>query len=143
MNVRIRKAEPDELRWVNEQYSKIKFRPSVYEQEFIAIAEVEGARVGVGRLVSIDANTLELGGMYVEDKCRGFGLAKNLVKFLLHHAQQKIVYCLPFAQLERFYTGFGFEPVAETGEVPEKVLQKWEWCQQTYPQPTLLLHIKA
>ncbi|MDX5437672.1 MAG: GNAT family N-acetyltransferase [Pontibacter sp.] len=140
MNVTIRKAEPEELEWINEQYSKVRFRPSVYEQEIIAIVEVEGERVGIGRLVSINESCLELGGMYIKEKCRGFGLAKSIVTYLLHQTEQKTVYCLPFSHLHRFYEQCGFEPVADTSNVPEQVLEKWEWCQQTYEQPTLLLY---
>lgn len=139
MNVTIRQAVQEELEWVNEQYRKVQFQPSIFEQEVIAIVEVEGERVGLGRLVNIDEQNLELGGMYVIEKCRGYGLARNLITYLLHHAEQKMVYCLPFEHLQQFYMGCGFEPVTDKSNVPDKVIEKWEWCQQTYPEPTLLL----
>ena len=143
MEILIRKAAQEELAWVNEQYDKVQFRHSVFAQEFIAIAEVDGIRAGVGRLVSINDHALELGGMYVAVNYRGLGLARSLVAYLLRHAQQKTVYCLPFAHLEGFYTSCGFRPVTDTSSVPAKVLQKREWCLKTYPQPTLLLHLQV
>ncbi|MEJ8803354.1 GNAT family N-acetyltransferase [Pontibacter sp. H249] len=139
MNILIRNAAPEELTWVNEQYDKIQFKHSVYEREVIAIAEVEGARAGVGRLVTINKDNLELGGMYVSDGYRGLGLAKQLVLYLLRQTENKTIYCLPFAHLQSFYIARGFAAVASVDQVPEEIIQKWEWCQQAYPQPTLLL----
>lgn len=141
MRIYLIKAAPDDLAWVNEQYDKVRFRRSVYEREHIVIAEVDGVRAGIGRLVSIDANNLELGGMYVGEDFRGLGLARSIVLYLLGQAQEKPVYCLPFAHLESFYTSCGFRPVAAIANVPEKLAQKWKWCQKTYPQPTILLQI--
>ena len=140
MNILIRKALLKDLPWVNEQYDKVQFKHSVYEREFIAIAEVEGAPAGIGRLVSIDEGNLELGGMYVQDEYRGLGVAKGIVLYLLQQAKNKTVYCLPFAHLENFYSACGFAPVHDIAHVPEEVVQKWEWCQNMYPQPTLLLY---
>lgn len=135
----IRKAQPTELNWVNAQYQQINFQLSDYSNELIAIAEVNSKKAGVGRLVTVDGNTLELGGMYVLENYRKDGVARTIVSFLMAQVQHKTLYCLPFEHLQHFYESCGFKPVTDLLKVPEKVLQKWEWCNQTYPNKTLLL----
>ncbi|MBC5774960.1 GNAT family N-acetyltransferase [Pontibacter sp. KCTC 32443] len=125
--------------WVNAQYQKISFQLSNYSNELIAIADVSGERAGVGRLVTINANALELGGMYVLKAFRKHSIARSIVKFLLSQVEGKTLYCLAFEHLQDFYKSCGFAPVTNLEHVPEKVLQKWEWCNKTYPSKTLLL----
>ncbi|MDX5421540.1 MAG: GNAT family N-acetyltransferase [Hymenobacteraceae bacterium] len=139
MHIQIRRALPEEMAWVNGQYEKVQFQPSKYEQEIILIAEVGGAKAGLGRLVRVNEQVLELGGMYVADAYRGMGLARKLVGELATQAQNKTLYCLPFEHLQGFYMSCGFVPVQEIDAVPEKVREKWVWCNRTYAQRTLLL----
>ena len=136
----IRKALPTELDWVNVQYQQINFQLSDYQNELIAIAEVNGEKAGVGRLVTIDERALELGGMYVLENFRKYGVARTIVSFLLAQVKDKTLYCLPFEHLQNFYVSCGFKPVTGLSKVPDKVLQKWEWCNQTYSGKTLLLY---
>lgn len=65
----IRRAKKEELEWINSKYSQIDFVHSNFEKEIIAISEHKGERCGLGRIVIIDQNNCELGGMF-----RQFGI---------------------------------------------------------------------
>jgi GNAT superfamily N-acetyltransferase len=140
--IELRLAERSELDWVNQCYDEVGFVHSHFDNEIIAIAEVAGEKAGLGRLVAIDANHLELGGMYVFEAFRGQGVAKKIVEFLLKYAKpHQTIYCIPFEHLHHFYKRFGFAPCQLLEKVPTAVLEKYRWCQQTYETPTLLLAV--
>jgi len=140
MKIKIRAASEIDMDWVNQKYKEVDFVPSILEKEIIAIAEYEGQRAGIGRLVTIDVAHAELGGMYVFEPFRGKGIAKELVKFLLEQARSfKTVYCVPFEHLSSFYMGFGFISCSNLERVPHEVATKYQWCKSHYPQPTSLL----
>lgn len=138
----IRRAKKTELEWVNQCYDQAGFIHSNFEKEVIAIAEWEGQKAGLGRLVQIDTQNLELGGMYVLEPFRGKGIAKELVKFLLSHVKplQK-VYCIPFEHLLPFYRECGFDICQDLEQAPQKLVEKLLWCKKAYPHPTLLLKL--
>lgn len=136
----IRTAKETEMEWINARYDEVKFVHSNFEKETIAIAELEGQRAGIGRLVTIDSNHLELGGMYVFEPYRKQGVAGAIVDFLLkHRTMARTVYCIPFEHLASFYKGFGFVACTDLQNVPKEVLDKCCWCKETYSQPTSLL----
>ena len=136
----ILQARPDKIAWVNGIYEKIDFKRSDYECEFIAIAEVNGDKAGVGRLQQIESEVGELGGMFVDEKFRGCGLASKIVGCLIENsAPYSTVYCLPFSHLEGFYRSFGFGSVVDTTLVPKGILAKHQWCNSTYDNEVLLL----
>lgn len=136
----VRRAHPEEITWINAQYQSIEFKPSVYERELIAIAEVEQQKAGLGRLVSINETVAELGGIYVLPDYRGDGIAGKIVEFLLQQSESfEQVFCLPFEHLQSFYSKYGFVTVNNHNHVPTEVLEKYQWCKQIYTQNTLLL----
>ena len=141
-NIQISWCGEDEIEWVNEEYKKINFKISNLETDQIAIATYKGEYAGIGRLCQIEDTVFELGGMYVISNCRGLGIARKIVKFLL---ESKItgatVYCLPFAHLQVFYESEGFQEVSKEAiaQVPEEILGKHRWCNETYPHEVLLL----
>ena len=140
MNVTIRKAFRCELEWLNARYDEVGFRHSDFNRELIAIAEVEGNKAGLGRLVTIDSNTAELGGMYVFTEYRGYGVAGKIVEFLLQHSGRfKQIFCLPFAYLKDFYGKYGFVPTDESQDIPALIREKHNWCKRTYEHEILLL----
>lgn len=125
--------------WVNARYREISFVPSDYEKELIAIAEVDGTRAGIGRLTHIDDSTQELGGMYVLPEFRKRQVATQIIEFLLERRNPKArVYCLPFDHLAAFYAKYGFRPCDPSAAVPEDLLDKHRWCNETFRHPTLL-----
>ena len=135
----VRQALRDELTWVNDRYSEVGFVPSGHQLEVIAIAEVNGSRSGLGRLVSVDYANYELGGMYVLPEYRKHGVAKSIVEFLLERPLDgKNVFCLPFAHLSDFYQRFGFNPCSRSHLVPKDIKEKHDWCNKTYEHETLL-----
>jgi N-acetylglutamate synthase-like GNAT family acetyltransferase len=136
----IRAARLTDLEWVNARYDEVKFKRSNYEKEYIAIAELNNKRAGLGRLVRVDSKSAELGGIYVLPDYRGSGIASKIVEFLLlYSTSYEQIFCLPFAHLERFYGKYGFVTVDAAEIVPAEILEKHRWCQNTYEPETLLL----
>lgn len=123
----LRTAKPEETGWVNEQYAKVHFIPSDPANETIVIAELDGVRAGIGRLVDAGEGACELGGMFVFDEFRGRGVARAIVDELIRRADGRTVYCIPFADLEGLYAAAGFRRI-EPVNVPRKVEEKLEWC---------------
>lgn len=134
MNVRV--ARFDESQWINDRYAEVRFRPSDLAEEIVVIASIDEEPAGLGRLVPIDEDAWELGGILVFETFRGHGVARAIVDELLGHAANSPVYCIPFAELESFYASAGF---ARTDDAPRQVLDKLEWCRRTYEKPVLLM----
>jgi GNAT superfamily N-acetyltransferase len=141
--IQIRAAKKSDMEWINQSYADVDFVPSIFDNEIIGIAEFEGERAGIGRLVTIDKHNAELGGMYVFESFRGKGIARELVKFLLKHVHLfQIVYCIPFEHLSSFYMEFGFAICADLEKSPREVVTKYQWCKSHYSQPTSLLFLQ-
>jgi GNAT superfamily N-acetyltransferase len=137
-NIHYRWCRKDELPWVNEQYSLVGFMPS-HSNESIAIAEVNGQKAGVARNVPIDDTSIEMGGLYVLTEFRKHGVARGLVEFLIRERpKNKTMFCIPFAHLAGFYQGLGFVPAPKEMLVPESILNKQRWCDNTYPHQTYI-----
>jgi predicted GNAT family N-acyltransferase len=139
--VYVRKAILEDIEWVNTTYRNIDFVVSDYTTEYIALAEVEGVKCGLGRVVTIDEDNVELGGMYVLDQFRGMGIAEQIVLHLLqNHEQHKKIWCLPFKHLQHFYNKFGFlDQKTQDYKIPDKIYNKYKWCNQNYNKDVLLL----
>jgi N-acetylglutamate synthase-like GNAT family acetyltransferase len=143
MAIEIQKATNKDIDWVNKKYDEVAFQHSNLDNEIIAIAEIDGKKAGIGRLVKIDEQTAELGGMYVFESFRGQGVASKIVQFLLDSGNQFCrIFCLPFEELEKFYGKYGFKISKDKGKVPEKILKKHEWCNETYDKKVLLLSLE-
>ncbi|HEX2580269.1 MAG TPA: GNAT family N-acetyltransferase [Rhabdochlamydiaceae bacterium] len=139
----IRIALKPEIGWINHCYDQVEFVHSNFEHETIAVAEFQGQKAGLGRLVRIDETNLELGGMFVFEEFRGKGIAREIVQFLLSHAKPaQTVYCIPFQHLVPFYEQMGFTPCSTLESIPSKILEKYQWCQEKYAHPTALLVCK-
>lgn len=142
ITVTVHQAKKQELDWVNEKYGEVDFVKSDYENEYIVVARVENENAGIGRLVKIDTNNLELGGIYVFPDFRGFGVAENIVRSLCENNPfgESTIWCLPFENLLDFYSKFGFEK-CENITAPEKVVHKLNWCnlESNYEKKVLIL----
>ena len=134
----LRTARPEEAGWIDEQYRRAGFIPSDVTRDTIVIAELDGTRAGLGRLVPAGANTYELGGMFVDDRFRGRGVARAIVDELLRRAGDADVYCIPFADLEALYAASGFRR-AEEAQAPEKVREKLAWCRRELTRAVILM----
>lgn len=144
MMIQIRAAKKSELEWVNQRYDEVEFVHSNWDKELIAIAEFNDQKAGLGRLVKLDSNNLELGGMYVFESFRGHGIAREIVEFLLQRVlPAQTVYCIPFEHLVSFYKQFGFIECTQLQQVPKELLKKHQWCQEKYTHPTALLILKS
>ncbi|PVZ79311.1 GNAT family N-acetyltransferase [Serratia sp. S1B] len=141
----IKLATASDLEWVNAQYQKIDFVPSSLDNEIIAIVTYNDDFAGVGRIVYLNDEEVEIGGIYILDEFRGLSLANELVGYLVDAAKQKnlkAVYCLPFENLKTFYQKFGFNEFKhDASQVNEKVLKKHQWCLDNYDKKVLLLKL--
>lgn len=132
-NITIRLAVQSDLDWINQQYDSVGFIHSQFDNEIIAIAETDGTKCGIGRLVKIEEDVFELGGMYVNEEYRSRKIATKIIEFLLNSIDRKCtIYCLPFTHLEHFYQRFGLQICTDLTHVPQKVVDKLAWCNQTY-----------
>jgi len=131
----------------NGEMSSIKndFVPSTLENEIIAILTYKDSFTGVGRIVYLNEEEAEIGGIYILDEFRGLSLANELVRYLVEEAKKrglKEVYCLPFEELKHFYEKFGFKTFdVESTLINEKVLKKFNWCLDHYEKNVLLLKL--
>lgn len=139
-SVTVRLAWPGELPWINGRYAEIGFQSSD-GHDLIAVAEVDGQRVGLGRIVPLGERDGELGGMLVLPAWRGQAVAGRIVEFLLSQPlAARHLFCLPFAHLRAFYERHGFMAVSACVTVPAPMTTKLAWCQGQYPDPVCLLH---
>lgn len=84
----IQLATSNDLEWVNNQYDSIGFVRSDLKRDKVAIITYNNEYAGVGRLVQIDADTLEMGGIFILPQFRGLQLAGELVSFLVETARK-------------------------------------------------------
>ncbi len=78
----IKIRDPADLKVINERYAEIDFVPS-HAGELIVLASIDEKIIGQGRVVGIDANSGELGGIYVFPGNEGLGIARKVVDFLI------------------------------------------------------------
>ena len=140
--ITIQQAKKEDINWINERYNEINFAKSNYENEYIVIARVGDKNAGLGRLVKINECNIELGGIYTFPNFRGLGVAENIVRDLCNKNpfNESIIWCLPFENLLRFYSKFGFENCGNT-KVPKEIAEKLKWCnsENKYVNKALLL----
>ncbi|MGG5791740.1 GNAT family N-acetyltransferase [Bacillus nitratireducens] len=141
----IQLATPKDLEWINKQYESIGFLPSDLKRDKVAIITYNDEYAGVGRLVQIDGETMEMGGIFIAPKFRGLQLAGELVSFLVQTAKEshmQHVFCLPFEELKGFYKKYGFTEVDTTQEVVHPIiLKKYNWCLKNYDKHVLLFKL--
>ncbi|PEC56681.1 GNAT family N-acetyltransferase [Bacillus cereus] len=135
-------ATSNDLEWINKQYDSIGFVRSDLNREKVAIITYNNEYAGVGRLVQIGEDTIEMGGIFILPQFRGLQLAGELVSFLVETAkklQVQHVYCLPFEELKAFYKKYGYTEVDTTKEaVHPIILKKYNWCLDHYDKHVLL-----
>lgn len=134
----LRTATPEDAGWIQEQYEKVHFIPSDLTRDTVVVAELDGRRAGIGRLVPAGEGAYELGGMYVDDAVRGRGIAHAIVEELIRRAGAKEVYCVPFANLETLYEATGFRRIEPAG-IPEQIREKLDWCARNLPERAVIV----
>lgn len=143
----IQLATSNDLEWINNQYDSIGFVRSDLKSDKVAIITYNNEYAGVGRLVQIDEDTIEMGGIFILPKFRGLQLAKKLVSFLVQTAKAleiQNVFCIPFEELESFYKTYGFIDVDMTKEVVHPIiLKKYNWCLENYDKHVLLFKLRV
>ncbi len=126
--IKVRQIKENEMSWVNSCYEKIGFKGSEFSNEFIVVAELNNQKCGLGRLVKLDEENWELGGIFVGNIYRGKGIARAIVSFLCDEIDStyRNIWCLPFENLEEFYNDFGFN-IPKTLP-PQEISDKHLWC---------------
>jgi predicted N-acetyltransferase YhbS len=138
--LRIRPAEPGDHSFIETTYAAIRF-PAATSDDVILVAELDGERVGLGRLVPCAEDTVELGGIWVDGRHRRHGIAASLVQDLLERAGSRRVFCVPFTPLVDYYKRFGFVDAPRDASVPPPVRAKLDVCLVTFPQGVSLLRM--
>lgn len=140
MSINLRLATNKDIEWVNRCYAKVDFLPSNLAEDKVTVASIDGHDAGIGRLVPLEKNIWELGGIYTLPKFRKQGVAAMIVQGLLKEAANCTVYCIPFNELKAFYLSFGFqEYTGSYKSLPKKLSQKLSFCQAHYAKPVSLL----
>jgi predicted N-acetyltransferase YhbS len=140
----LRQATAADQSWINAAYDSVHFQHSDLSRDLMVVAELDGEHAGIGRMVPLSDDAVELGGMLVFDQFRGRGLALRIVEELLHHANGRTVYCVPFSDLEPVYAKAGFVVCGEEGELPSKLREKLDWCRRELPDhPVSLMVLRA
>jgi N-acetylglutamate synthase-like GNAT family acetyltransferase len=137
--MKLRRATLEDAPWINAAYDAIGFQRSDLARELLIVAEVEGERAGIGRLVPAGEEACELGGMLVFDAFRGRGIARAIIDELLRHAAGRTVYCIPFADLEPVYAKAGFTVIDEDAPAPEYVRKKLAWCRREIAREVVVM----
>ena len=146
MSLQVRDARAEELAWANERWAEIGFVTSPPGRDLLVVAEVDGARVGLGRLVRLPSGEVELGGILVLPAFRGRGVAEAIVGRLVRAITPGTrAFCVPFAHLEAFYARFGFTRADEAtcAAAPAEICDKLRFCAATYPTPAVLMVRRA
>lgn len=111
-SIRVTVAHADDREAVARLYAETAYTPHLGGTETLLIAELDGAPIGVLRLVD-EYGQLVLRGMRVKAPFQRRGIGTSL----LIHAQTEIgarsCYCLPFAHLVTFYSTICFRPVSD------------------------------
>lgn len=135
MNIKI--AKPSDLSWINKYYEEISFKITS-EKDLQIYITVDEKVAGLGRIVHVDENHGELGGIYVLPDFRGKKIAEEIVNSLLTKNNFSVLWCIPFKPLEVFYRKFGFRELRDD-LIPEEIRLKFDWCEGRYPDPAILL----
>jgi GNAT superfamily N-acetyltransferase len=106
--ITIRALDDHERAWANDRYREIAFAATPPGAAAL-VAELAGARVGLGRLVEHAPGVVELGGIWTAEAARGLGVARRMVRALLDRSPHGgPLWCIPFVHLAPFYQSFGF-----------------------------------
>ncbi len=137
----MRTIKEEEMEWLNETYGTQGFVPSVFDREIIVLSECDGEPAGLGRLIKIDDESVELGGLYVFPKFRQRNCSNEMISYLLERSNQwRNVYCVPPLSMYELYKKFGFTDSDHLDSVPDFIINKYDWdrSQQSKDQSYLI-----
>lgn len=141
----VRRARAEEGTRFNEIYSKIRFFLCDPLKDDMAVAELGGEWIGVGRVAATsDPTAMELAGIWVDDRYRGRGIARMIVSLLMETVSTLppgvSVFCVPFRKLNAFYAQYGFQEYEIAApDVPTSVKSKCEICLQRFVETPISL----
>ncbi|MET0752366.1 MAG: GNAT family N-acetyltransferase, partial [Pyrinomonadaceae bacterium] len=124
INVRIRRANADELEKVNAFYKSCGYYASANSEDVAFIAEDENSIIGAVRL-SIENEIPVLRGMFVDKKHQRKGIGKLMLFHFEKALPNQDCYCLPYAHLLDFYGIIGFRQI-DKSDLPPHLRQRLE-----------------
>src|SRR6266702_6358102 len=134
----VRSATPADRPYIDAAYRAIDFAACAPDDELV-VADDAGAPIGIGRLVPLGGDAVELGGIFVEPAARRAGVAAAVVRALLERAGGRRVFCVPFSHLVDYYKRFGFVDCPVDAAVPAGIHAKLRFCQSRYPDTVVVL----
>lgn len=137
--ITIRPLAENDRAWADALYREVRFLPLAAHHR-AWVAEVDGERAGIGRLVEMaEDGAAELSGIVTLPAFRGRGVAERMVEHLLCENRQPVLYCIPLPELEGFYQRFGLEEFPRTAELPCALRTKLNMCDVTHATHVTLL----
>lgn len=138
-NIKYKIAAIEDFSVINKLYDEVGFVHSHPNKDIVIIGKNNDEIIALGRIVKIDNDNAELGGMYVKDEWRSHGIANSIVTRLLEISKDyKFIFCLPFQRLLNFYMKFGFIKPKEHN-IPIEIVEKHKWCNSQYTEAVELL----
>jgi GNAT superfamily N-acetyltransferase len=139
--MRVHSAEASDQDFIDTTYAAVNCPAATADDDVLVAEADDGERVGLGRLVPVADGTVELGGIWVDERFRRHGLAATIVKALLGRAAGRRVFCVPFTPLMDYNKRFGFVDAPRDESVPAPILAKLSVCRATFPQGVGLLRL--
>lgn len=131
--IKITWASSEDMSWIDATYRRINFPPSdfAFSRHLLAY-ESGGVRVGLIRWIKHADDFEELGGLFVDPKCRGNGLAGKLIaRASLEIPLDVALYCLPLTERMELYANAGFSRLEEA-RAPHSLLRLLEERRSKY-----------
>jgi GNAT superfamily N-acetyltransferase len=135
----VRPAGPADREFIAATYASIGFEQT--RDDDVLVVEHDGSRVGLGRLIPVADDIVELGGIWTDERHRRLGIAATIVRALLERAAGRRVYCIPFRPLADYYKRFGFVEARVAETVPRVVAEKVAVSERKFSQGVTLLRM--
>ena len=113
VTVSVRRAFDEDISRIQSFYDRCGYRGGVRSSDEVLIAEQDDEIVGVVRIAT-ECGTATLRGMQVIAHLRRKGIGVRLLTELDRLIGDRECFCLPYAELERFYGRIGFRRVADS-----------------------------
>ncbi|MFT5152351.1 MAG: GNAT superfamily N-acetyltransferase [Planctomycetota bacterium] len=128
--MKVLKIEDKWLEQANAIYFQLGFVPSCPPADTTCGVIEDVSIVALGRLQQHADGALEVGGFWVHESRRGFGLARRVVEHAIALAPMDSgLWCIPFVHLEGFYASFGMKTVAPE-LAPASIRDKTAFCRE-------------
>jgi GNAT superfamily N-acetyltransferase len=109
--MQIQSAIASEISGISAFYRLTEYGGPISPADLVVYATEDGRIIGAGRL-SEQEGVFVLRGMRVLEKHRGRGVGKVILGSLVKEGDDRDCYCIPYSNLQEFYTAKGFHKIA-------------------------------